>query len=187
MLSDLEVNRLLKQQSITERQPWCTEAEQQVDAFYRLVIERVKQRAECLSLAEWDHYGSGYASYIEAFFYRDTPDFAVDQPLRYGNERKGLVVLLSRLSPYYVFMEYERRWHKHGGSSCLPDGTSVDVLTAPAVSQLALQVQPVLDAQGLIRLHAADLAEPLQPGIRVPTILGDPPYTRFDALFYWED
>jgi len=139
------------------------------------------------SRIEWNHYGSGYASFIDAWFYKPTPEFSVPDPVPHGEEHFGLVVLLSRLSPYFVFMQGHKHWHGSGGSSYLPAFEAVDELSCSGVLSLAEQVQPLLEGHSLRRLLRADLSTPLLPGTFVPTILADEPHTEFDALFYWED
>jgi hypothetical protein len=140
------------------------------------------------SRVEWGHYGSGYASFVDAWFYKTTPDFDVKQPIRHYEGHIGLVVLLSRLSPYFAFMESEKHWHAHGGSSSyLPAFAMLDKLETKGVSLLARQVQPVLESCGFVRALREQLCEPLPSGLQVPTILADGGFTQFDALFYWED
>ena len=63
----------------------------------------------------------------------------------------------------------------------------VDRLDSPAVAALAERAQPVLERHGLARARRAELETPLPPDLSIPTILSDPPYAVFDALFHWED
>ena len=187
LLSLHQVKALLSKRSISDRHPWATNDEQAIDAFYASVCGEVSHATGTLSRIEWAHYGSGYASYIDAWFYKASPEFNVRKPLRYGNEHTGLVVLLSRLSPYFVFMEGEKTWHAGGGSSYLPESGMVDHLPTEAVAALASQVQPILESRGLVRALRESLMEPLPPDLQVPTILAHRGVTQFDALFYWED
>jgi len=45
----------------------------------------------------------------------------------------------------------------------------------------------VLGASGLNRLRRASLEPTIGREDRFPTILSGPPFTQFDALFFWED
>ena len=105
----------------------------------------------------------------------------------FGEGYFGLVILLSRLSPYFVFMQGHKHWHEKGGSSYMPSRQAVDEISCPGVVLLARKVQPLLESEGLRRLFRGDLSVPLVAGTSVPTILSDEPYTEFDALFHWED
>jgi len=110
MLSNTQIEKLLSQEPITDRYPWSTEDDRIVEEFYKGVCEKILHDTNTLSRIEWDHYGSGYASFVDAWLYKTTPDFNVNKPLNLKNEHAGLVVLLSRLSPYFVFMEAEKSW-----------------------------------------------------------------------------
>lgn len=187
LLSLPQAKALLSQHSISDLHPWKTNDEPAIDAFYAMVCAEVSHATGALSRIEWTHYGSGYASYIDAWFYKASPEFNVRTSIGQGSEHTGLVVLLSRLSPYFVFMEGEKTWHAHGGSSYLPEFGMVDHLPTQAVAALADQVQPILEGHGLVRASREALMEPLPPDLQVPTILADRGFTQFDALFYWED
>jgi hypothetical protein len=187
MLTSEQIDRLLSQQSISGRYPWNANNEQMIDDFYRSVCAEVSLKTQAKSVIEWDHYGSGYASYIGAWFYKTTPEFDMTVPQTYGKGHRGLVVLLSRLSPYFVFAEGEKNWHSHGGGSHLPAFEMVDCIQSSGVTKLVTEVQPILEEFGLVRLLRESLMQPLETTRRVPTILTDEPFTHFDALYYWED
>ena len=187
LLSSADVDRLLDQAPITDRHPWASGEEHQVEGHLRRVLADVERSTRTLSRVEWAHYGSGYASFVDAWLYRPTPAFDAKRTLRHGEEHTGLVVLLSRLSPYFVFMEGEKHWHARGSGSYLPGFDLLDRLDTPAVASLAEEVEPVLQAHGLIRARRGQLEEPLASGVHVPTILTDRGFNQFDALFHWED
>lgn len=187
MLTTDEIHALISGRCIGDRRPWAEQDASSVEAFYKSACATVERTANVSSRTEWNHYGSGYASYIDAWFYRPTADFHVDQPLKYGHEYKGLVVLFSRLAPFFAFMEEEKRWSAHTASSYMPALEAIDNLRSPAVRDLAAKVQVMLEGLGLTRALKADLAIPLPPGISVTTNLTDQGFTQFDALFYWDD
>jgi hypothetical protein len=187
LLSQLEVESLLSQQTISERHPWVTNDVGLIEAHLMGACAAVTRATRSESRVEWGHYGSGYASFVDAWFYKTTSDFNVKEPIPHWEGHTGLVVLLSRLSPYFVFMEGEKRWHARGGSSYLPEFAMLDTLETKSELLLARQVQPVLESCGLIRAVRGQLSEPLPSGLRVPTIRTDRGFTQFDALFYWED
>ena len=187
LLTRSEVERLLSQQTISDRHPWVANDERLIEGHLKGACAAMMRATRSKSRVEWGHYGSGYASYVDAWLYKTTPDFDAKHPIRNGEGHTGLVVLLSRLSPYFVFMEGEKHWHATGGSSYLPQFDMLDRLEAQGVSRLAEQVQPVLESHGLVRAVREQLSEPLPEGLRVPTILTDRRFTQFDALFYWED
>jgi hypothetical protein len=133
---------------------------------------------------EWNDYGSGYASFIDAWFY--FPDGRARASSR--DERHfGVFVLLSRLSCFYVVGQGEKAWTANAASSYLPDLTAVDTVSHPALVELERGIDQFLSAMGMRRLGISDLQIPISPHHYVPTIMSDAPFTQFDALFYWAD
>lgn len=97
-------------------------------------------------------------------------------------------MLFSRLSLFYVLGEGEKSWQSNGtAASYLPSADFVDDIRTPAVLLLVEPVTAILKARGLVRLRKSELSDPLPPKMHVPTVLNNPPWQHFDALFYWED
>lgn len=183
LLSDDDITALLAGRPITHQAPWASGDSAAIDAHLLEACQAIEQALGARSRIVWDDYGSGHASFVDAWFYRAP----------YGIEEKdeqahtGLVVLFSRLSHRYVFMEGDKSWHAEGSSSYLPGFDLVDRLEADSVVRMAELAQEVLARRGFVRASRAGLGAPLADGLEVPTILGDPPFTQFDALFYWAD
>ena len=182
--SALEIGRLIQGRPIREPLPFDPANDEAVRRFYGGLVARIEREQDLRSRVEWNHYGSGYASFIEAWFYP-----ADDRARLPGREEghAGLVVLFSRLSRCFVLGQDEKRWSPDGGSAGLPNFSTVDDITHPALLPFAGPVTALLTAAGLERLRRQDLAVPLPDTIQVPTILTDPPFRQFDALFHWED
>ena len=183
MLTEKEINRLLDQKPITKERPWSTGDEQAIDKNIEAIVVKLCKKHDVLDKTEYEHYGSGYASFVDCWLYRPDDEFRFEK----GNCFWGLVVLFSRLSKYFVLGEGQKTWHKGSGSSYVPSFEFVDVFTQNSTKTLERLIFHTLERQGLVRLHANDLAKFLRTDIRVPTILSDPPWRHFDALFYWED
>lgn len=186
LLSLAAIEQLLDQRSIVDEHPW-TSGDNAVEAHLKAVCAAVARATAAHSRIEWNHYGSGYASFVDAWFYKREPGFAVKQPLDYEDEHIGLVVLFSRLSRYFVFMEGEKRWDKRRATSYLPAFEMVDRFGSSAVAKLGEEVQRVLESFKLIRVYRGSLEEPLPSDISVATNLADRGFTQFDALFHWDD
>jgi hypothetical protein len=88
-----------------------TNDERLIEAHLRDACDAVRTTTGTQSRIMAEHYGSGYASFVDAWFFKTTSDFNVklqrpwDRLFRFGERHTGLVVLLSRLSPYFVLME----------------------------------------------------------------------------------
>lgn len=185
MFNDSEIADLLEARSISYLDPWKGNDEGKIDSFYKRVVKDVEKGAKVMSRIEWDHYGSGYASFVDAWFYREDDAFAVEAYQEVAYE--GVAVLLSRLSPFFVMGQGVKSWHDKGGSSYMPALGFVDEFANDAVRELSSKIESLLEGHGLKRLSRAELEEPLSESLEVPTILSSPPFTEFDALFYWED
>ncbi len=180
-----EVERLIKGRPIREPLPFDPTNDEAIRQYYEGLVQRIEREQNLRSRVEWNHYGSGYASFIEAWFYP-----ADDSARLTGREEHhvGLVVLLSRLSRHFVLGQDEKRWSADGsGSGGLPNFSTVDDITYPAILPLVAPLTALLTAAGLQRLRRHDLAAPLPGTPQVPTILTDLPFRQFDALFHWED
>ena len=167
--------------------PWSGSDTTQVEALHRRACADIERTCRVRSRITWDDYGSGYASYVDAWFYRPDADFAVRQPPGADPEYVGLAVLLCRLSPHFVLGEGRQGWSAVRSHRYMPSLAMVDVFTNDAVSALAEQVATLLGRHGLARAHAAELRTPLPCAQRVRTNLTTHGQTWFDALFHWED
>lgn len=187
MFTPDEVERLLAASTVSDQAPWNCSDEPEIDLHLKRICSKIERKADVLSRIEWGHYGSGYASYVDAWFYRSRPEFRLQTCAEENNAFVGLVVLLSRLAPYFVFMQGHKTWGDKGGSSYMPYSEMLDELTNAAVIQLAGDIEPILERNALKRLRKTDLVAELDSKFKVPTILTHRPFRMFDALFYWED
>jgi len=183
LLTEDDIASLLRQQPITDEWPWSTKNEPAIYQHIQDIITEIGSKNRLLDRTEFGHYGSGYASFVDCWLYREDDEFRFDS----GNCYWGLVVLFSTLSQYYVIGEGQKTWHRRGGSSYLPSFQLVDQINHPAIQQIVDGVCISLRDRGLVRAHVSDLTSELPRETDVPTILSDPPWRHFDALFYWED
>jgi len=186
LLSATQLQQLLNQQCISDQHPWSTNDSDVIEKFYRMVRANVERMARTKSVVGPNHYGSGYASYIDAWFYRNTPDFE-DGALNEVKSFYGLAVLFSRLSPYYIFFEGIKFGREPSSGTYLPDFDSIDKFGTPSVIALAKEIQPILESSGLQRLSREDVSTLLPTGTKIDTNLSRRAYREFDALFNWMD
>lgn len=183
ILTELQIDTLLEQKSISNEWPWSTNNEQVIDGHIADIVADVCREVRLKDKSEYNHYGSGYSSFVDCWLYREDDDFRFAT----GDCYWGLVVLISRLSRYYVVGEGQKTWHSQGGSSYLPCFEFVDQIEHRATTNLVEAVCNVLDSHGLVRLTQKQLSGVLSRDLKIPTILTDPPWHHFDAIFYWED
>lgn len=184
ILTETQIDTLLRQQSISNEWPWSTNDERVIDKNIKDIVAEIRRKTNVEDKTEYGHYDSGYASFVDCWLYRRDDDFRY----RPGDSYYGLVVLFSRLSNYYVIGQGKKSWDKTGGASYLPDFDFVDNIDHQPVAELAPRVIDILNQRGLKQLHKTDLRAKLSRGVSVPTIMAAASvFYHFDALFYWED
>jgi hypothetical protein len=184
MFTDEQIAKLLNAERIVEDLPFADGDNQSFRDYYQALIRTLEREHGLLSRVEWDDYGSGYASFADAWFY--FPDGSARASSLHEHHH-GIWVLLSRTSNYFVLGQGQKTWHDKGGGSYLPSFEDLDQVTHPALKPLEEIITDYFTSVGMVRLKSTDLAELLPPNTEVPTILTGPPYRHFDALFHWED
>ena len=137
---------------------------------------------------DMDSFGQGFASFCEAFFYRDGPEFRAKTYSPGEVAFNGVAVLLCRFAPVYTMHEGNKSWSARGSrASTLGSFASVDHFTTPAVRGLAAKLEQQLSGDGLIRLRKADVAMPTPIHLVFESNLVDGTHRLFDVLFFWND
>ncbi len=70
MYSHEQLKSFVKGEIIGESYPYDTKDEKKIEAYIKQLYNRMKRIPNMLCGAEFDHFGSGYASFIEFFCYR---------------------------------------------------------------------------------------------------------------------
>jgi hypothetical protein len=157
-----------------------------IEGFLRGVVAGLARSALVEVEADFGHYGSGYASYVDVFCpKRGGRSTAVVNGVRWID---GLVIYLSRLAPVAAFGPSQRTRHRTGGSYDYLDAGKVGVLPPGDWSAEAKEVRAKLAGRyGFALLGQDELSRPLPLNADIATALADRPYRVFDAVFYWED
>lgn len=179
-----EIVKLLRGDPIDSSLPFDSSDESTIRAFYEPIIQRAESRFDLATRTEWDHYGSGYASFVDAWFYR--PD-GTGRLSSFAEHHMGIWVLLSRTTRFFVIGQGEKSWHSQGGGSYMPCFDDAECIEHPAIAALASPIIDHFEEAGLTHLSRESLSAPLDSTYGVPDILSGPPFRHFDALFHWED
>ena len=145
--------------------PWSPSKDSML--FYVNLCTDVCKELGLASKNEFESYGSGFASFLDAWFYVDDPKFRIEEPGFAGPHFSGLFVLLNRDYPLYVVGEGSKSWNDRGASSYLPDAQMVDHFTNPAVKRLSLNVEQKLSERGMIRLSSVEVMQPIPEDIEI--------------------
>ena len=184
MFTDEQLEALINAQSIEKRLPFDSADDNSIRGFYEPLVRRIENAQKLKSQIEWNHYGSGYASFIDAWFY---PSDATTRVSPHGEHHVGIFVLLSRLTRYFVVGQGEKAWSTKGRSGYMPDFDLTDTVKHPVLIDHVDSITILLAEAGLTRLRKDDLAARLPLKFGTPTILSSSPYRHFDALFHWND
>ncbi|MGI2327353.1 hypothetical protein [Planococcus sp. YIM B11945] len=194
MFSNDQLKELIEGKTIGDAFPYNTKNEQEIEAHIRRLVFRIKRIPHLQCEAEWDHFGSGYASFVELFCWRKE-DVAVRKVNtdRWEEERQGIIIDVCRLAlaaimgedvRYKVFRDGEEIGGAYGSLLDAPNRLRVSEHLQPAAEQIKL----ALNEFHLELLEAAAINRLLPFQAKIPTLYRNPKdYLTMDALFYWED
>jgi hypothetical protein len=134
-----------------------------------------------------DNYGSGTASFIDVWFYRDTDDFRRPPGRNKEFRYTGVYCIINLDAPYFAMGEGEKSWGPTTGSFYLPRFSSIDDFATLAVRELAQKIDRQMRLRGLVRLSQAELAPELPDLDASMSCIVEGPARIFDELFFWYD
>ncbi|MEO3889523.1 hypothetical protein [Nonomuraea sp. B5E05] len=159
-----------------------------VEGFLRWVVADL-DRMPALRVhdAEFRHYGSGYASYVDVFITKR--DGSMRRSENGWTHVEGLPLALCRLAPLAALCKPDERSSGPGGAGSrgLPALSLVTDAAPPGWVEEYRQIRQVLDRHDIALLDPAILSLPLEAGLVVETVLDSAPYSVFDAWFHWID
>ncbi|MFK8104666.1 MAG: hypothetical protein AB8G15_19230 [Saprospiraceae bacterium] len=177
-----------------ELPPFASGQWEEVDSYLKRVVGRLKDIKAISVVADFDHYGSGFSSYVPLnLSKRDQSDVEITEKGAERTEKtNGLILYLCRLAPIAIYGEgtwwntFKMEKWQSGSASFL---TSEVIETTPVTdwSAALVQINAILNQFGIRTLTQATVNQKLDFKINIPTILSDPPYKVFDCFFYWED
>lgn len=168
-----------------------------VDAYIEALVGRLKDNKRITVEADFNSYGSGFASYVPIRIGKKDRSDTEIQPRRDGgrSERtRGLLVYVSRLSPYWFFggndwtVHYDAQGAWAGGASGFLDLNSYsNYEPARWLSEIAW-LKGIFEAFRYRLLTAEELSPRLDFEVSIPTCFASKGnYRVWDCFFYWED
>ncbi|MCT2536859.1 hypothetical protein NC661_16680 [Aquibacillus koreensis] len=196
MFSNVQLQQLIEGKIIGGRFPYDTNDEREIEAHIRRLYHRINRIPNLICEAEWDHFGSGYASYVEFFCYRKEDLIVVEE--KYGHreiKKTGIILDVCRLAPVAMMGEDERYETIHIESNEVVGGAYGSLLGRYRLLDLdekyhriAEQLKLALIEFDIELLETEKLNQSLNFQTKIPTIFRDPrAYLVMDAIFYWED
>ena len=175
-------------------EPFMSGEIKDVVKYIKRILGELKAENKILVNADFDSYGSGFASYVDVSISNQNKS---DTTITFnGNKKtewtKGLSIYVSKLCPFWfvggsewtVTFESEKRI---GGSSGFLRPESVHLIDK-ALWQIKIdKIQRIFAGFGYSLLSEEDVNKSLWFDVSIPTILAGKQYQIFDCFFYWED
>ncbi|MCG7337519.1 hypothetical protein MHZ95_19860 [Sporosarcina sp. ACRSM] len=196
MFSNEQLQDLIRGRIVGNRFPYVANNEQEIEAHIQRLFYRINRIPNLVCEAEWNHFGSGYASFVEFFCYRKEDAKVIEE--KYGHQEiktEGVIIDVSRLAPVAIMGEdnrcktirIETNEVVKGGYCSLP-GHSKLLALSEKNHPIEYQLQQAIKEFGYERLPAEQMNQPLPFKAKIPTIYREPKeYLIMDAIFYWED
>lgn len=191
-----QLRELIKGNCIGTTFPYDTKNEAEIEAHIRRLYYRIKRIPNMICEAEWDHFGSGYASFVEFFCYekedvkRTTTSYGMEEV-----EIEGVLINISRLAPVAIFGDDERSKTLRIETGEVIGGCRSSIMGGYALKEVDDQFQPMIRelSKALAEFDYDVLAneylnQALPFKAKIPTLYSEArEYTIADAIFYWED
>lgn len=196
MFSNLQLQDLITGKVVGEKFPYDTDNEQEIEAHIRRLFYRINRIPNLICEAEWNHFGSGYASFVEFFCYLKEDVTVVEE--KYGRREEkmeGIIIDICRLAPVAIMGEDDRykticietKEEVGGGSSSLLDGPN-RLYISEKFQTIAEKLKQALKEFDYELLEGERINKRLPFQAKIPTLYREPGnYLIMDAIFYWED
>lgn len=196
MFTNEQLQNLIDGKIIGHQFPYDSYSEEEIEAHIRRLFYRINRIPNLVCEAEWNHFGSGYASFVEFFCYRKADVTLFEEK---GNRRtlitKGIIIDVCRLAPVAIMGEDDRYKTICTKTNELFGGAYGTLLADPRRLTVGEQLQTVAQAlsHALVEfdynlLEEQHIHHPLTFQTNIPTIYRKPKdYLVMDAIFYWID
>ncbi|PYZ96684.1 hypothetical protein CR205_13370 [Alteribacter lacisalsi] len=195
-LTEESLRDLIDGRMVGNKYPYDTMDEKEITAHMKRLFYRMNRIPDLVCEAEWDHFGSGYASFVEFFCYRKQDVTILNEKNGMKEiEIKGIIVDVCRLAPAAIMGEDVRtrklrvktNEEVSGAYGSLID-RSGEFHVSRKFEVTARQLERALREFDYELLKPEQLYQSLPFSTKIPTIYRKPEeYIVLDALFYWED
>jgi hypothetical protein len=196
MFSNQQLRDIIAGKIVGNRFPYDTDNQQEIEAHIRRLFHRINRIPNLICGAEWNHFGSGYASFVELFCYLKEDVTVVEKKHgRRVEKTEGIIIDICRLAPVVIMGEDERYKTIRIDTNEEVSRAYGSLLDGPKRLFLSEKFQTNVEKlkQALkefdYELLEAESINTLLPFLaKIPTIYREPKdYLIMDAIFYWED
>lgn len=200
--SNEQLQMMISGKTVGDSYPYNTNDKKQIeqyiqDLFYKLNCSKFIQ---CEAI--FDHYGSGYASYVDIFCYKrdgssKLNEEYIEKDLLTSIQLEGLVIYISRLAPVAILGKDIR--HKavidtekvkdefFSGMGMMSKPEEVLDEAPQFFVEEFPEIKQILKNAGYELLEREYLSQPLPFTTKIQTFTDPRQYKVFDAIFYWMD
>ncbi|MCP3764677.1 hypothetical protein NLX67_20270 [Domibacillus sp. A3M-37] len=196
MFSNLQLRDLISGKIVGNKFPYDTDNEQEIEAHIRRLFHRINRIPNLICEAEWHHFGSGYASFVEFFCYLKEDVTVVEE--KYGRREEkteGIIIDICRSAPVAIMGEDDRYKTIRIETNEEVGGAYGSLLDGPKRLYLSEKFQTIAEKlkqalkefdYELLEVERINKFLPFQA--KIPTLYREPgDYLIMDAIFYWED
>ncbi|PJK16028.1 hypothetical protein CQS04_12405 [Chryseomicrobium excrementi] len=196
MFSDEQLQAMIDGKIVGEKFPYDTNDEREIEAHIRRLFHRINRIPNVVCEAEWNHFGSGYASFVEFFCYQKEDLIVLEE--KHGHREikmNGLIVDISRLASVaimgddeqYKTIHIESNEYRGGAYGSFLGGTKL-IGVSERFQTFGEQLKQVLEEFDFEVVEPEEMNQLLSFKTKIPTIYRESrDYTVADAIFYWED
>lgn len=197
-----QLQTMISEEPIGEIFPYNTKDKSLIEKHIEELFYTLNRSESFKCEAIFDHYGSGYASYVDFFCYKrdgssKLSEKYIEKDSLTSIKLEGLVIYISRLAPVAIIGKDDRYKYikdnekvKEGSFGAMgmisrPEG----VLDDPPhfmVDEFR-EIKQILNHHGYSILNKQYLSQNLLFQTKISTFTDQTQYKVFDAIFYWMD
>lgn len=182
-LSNQELQEIINGNQVGDDWPFIGGTPDDVEVHLRMIMQSLNASYGIEVEGEFDHYGSGYASYVHLFCKRPKEASTYQRDGRTWTD--GIAVYLSRLTPIAVLGAETRTVFERGSSHGFLDANSIDQLPDETWVEEKTIIESILVEEGYQLASREEMEARLPFKAKIKSAFDDK--SVFDAVFYWED
>ncbi|MHA6250387.1 hypothetical protein [Oceanobacillus sp. CAU 1775] len=194
LFSNDQLKSLIDGKMIGEIYPYITDDQQAVLNYLKMIRAEFERMPNLHCEPDLLHFGSGYASYVEWFFYTDDEVEISEKNGMRTFDKEGLIVDISLQSPVILIgtgfksntIRIETGESLNGAKTFFSE--PVDLEIPERFTTLKSIIERTFLKHHYTILQKEDVTPRLPFEAYIPTLHRDPhEYLIWDAIFYWED
>lgn len=202
LFTNEQLQTMISKEPIGETYPYNTKDKNQIEKYIQDLLYTLNRSKSFKCEAIFDHYGSGYASYVDFFCYkRDGSSKLSEKYIEKDSLTsiliEGLVIYISRLAPVAIIGKDER--YKYiidndkikdeffGAMSMIRKPEKVLDEPPHFMVNEFIEIKHILNHEGYTILNKQYLSQNLSFKTKISTFTDPMQYKVFDSIFYWMD